>query len=165
MKLLIVVISFFTLLTFEQELSISRVRSLYKVAAEQEEAAQKMLVLLEPYKAESPNLLGYKAAAHMMMAKHTGNPFKKLSHFNKGKEMFSAAVKADDNSPELRFLRFAVQSEAPAFLGYQDNIEGDKALLLRKVPQLNDKELKEMIVNYLLNSKNLTSEEKESLMQ
>lgn len=164
MKLFGIILCFITMLPL-QELSISRVRSLYKVAAEQEEAAQKMLVLLDPYNATSPQFLGYKASAHMMMAKHTGNPFKKLSHFNKGKEMFTSAIAADKENVELRFLRFSVQSEAPAFLGYQDNLQEDKIVLLQKVPKINDKELKDMIVNYLLISKNLTSAEKESLMK
>ena len=164
MRSLFVIVGFLTFFPF-QELSISRVRSLYKVAAEQQEAAEKMLDLLAPYDESSPVFLGYKASAQMLMAKYSGNPFKKLSHFNKGKEMFTSALKRDKNNVELRFLRFTVQSEAPGFLGYQDNLDEDKFLLLEQVPQLKDKELKEMIVNYLLTSKKLTANEKESLMQ
>lgn len=159
-------IIFFLLVTAPvQEISTSRIRTLYKLAAEQREAAEKMLVLLEPYGRDAPLYLGYKAAAHMMMAKHVGNPFSKMSHFNKGKEMFSSAIESDKDNIELRFLRFSVQSEAPGFLGYNDELEEDKKMILKGLGTLDEDELKKMIVNYLLVSKNVTANEKDLLRQ
>ncbi len=70
-------------------------------------------------KKNEPLFLGYHGASQMMMAKHVGNPFKKLSYFNKGKDMYTAAINADPRNVELRFLRFSVQAEAPGFLKLQ----------------------------------------------
>ncbi|MCY2688103.1 hypothetical protein [Salinimicrobium sp. TH3] len=146
-----------------QKSNISEARKLYSKAAENEKAARSLLELSENKDIKDPVVLGYKGAGHMMMAKHVGNPFKKLSHFNKGKGIFSSAIAADKQNLELRFLRFAVQAEAPAFLGYRDNLEEDKALLIAGVDTLQDKELQNMILDYLKTSKGLTAAEKEKL--
>lgn len=146
-----------------QNPQLEKVRTLYGQAAEKEKAARELLVLTEQKNSDEPVLLGYKAAGHMMMAKHVGNPFKKMSHFNKGKDYLSRAIEADKQNLELRFLRFAVQAEAPGFLGYRENLQEDKALLLRGVGQIEDRELHKMILNYLKTSNSLTSAEKERL--
>ncbi|WP_029033879.1 hypothetical protein [Salinimicrobium terrae] len=158
------VIFFFGLVGMvNQQSDISEVRKLYYKAADNENAARSLLELSEKRDIKDPVVLGYKGAGHMIMAKHVGNPFKKMSHFNKGKDIFSTAIASDNQSLELRFLRFAVQAEAPAFLGYRDNLEEDKALLIGGVDTLQDKELQKMILNYLKTSKGLTAAEKEKL--
>ena len=146
-----------------QNPQLKEARVLYGQAADNEKAARELLVLTEKKKADEPVMLGYKAAGHMMMAKHVGNPFKKISHFNKGKDYLTTAIEADTKDLELRFLRFAVQAEAPGFLGYRQNLEEDKIMLLRGYRNIEDRELKNMILNYLKTSKGLTSAEKERL--
>lgn len=142
-----------------QTSNISEVRKNYKEAAEKEEAAKKLMELTENSD-KQPVLLGYKAASHMLMAKYVANPFSKLSHFNRGKDMFSEAIEADKDNIELRFLRYAVQSEAPAFLGYRDNLEEDKNIILTELKNINDEELHTMISTYLLSSKYPSEAEK-----
>ncbi len=146
-----------------QDPQLEKARMLYGEAADKEKAARELLVLTEKKNDNEPVMLGYKAAGHMMMAKHVGNPFKKMSHFNKGKDYLTTAIEADKQNLELRFLRFAVQAEAPGFLGYRQNLEEDKILLLRGVRSIEDRDLQNMILNYLRNSKGLTSAEKERL--
>lgn len=146
-----------------QDPQLEKARMLYGEAADKEKAARELLVLTENKNDNEPVMLGYKAAGHMMMAKHVGNPFKKMSHFNKGKDYLTTAIEADKQNLELRFLRFAVQAEAPGFLGYRQNLEEDKILLLRGVRSIEDRDLQNMILNYLRNSKGLTSAEKERL--
>jgi hypothetical protein len=162
MKYLMVLLFVMTGMVVQQS-NISEARKLYNQAAENEKAARSLLELSEKKDIKDPVVLGYKGAGHMMMAKHVGNPFKKISHFNKGKDIFSSAIAADKQNLELRFLRFAVQAEAPAFLGYRDNLEEDKALLIAGVDTLKDKELQKMILDYLKTSKSLTAAEKEKL--
>ena len=146
-----------------QNSQLEKARSLYGKASNEEKAARDLLILTESSDAQVPVMLGYKAAGNMMMAKHAGNPFKKMSHFNKGKDYLASAIDADKQNLELRFLRFAVQAEAPAFLGYRDNLEEDKILLLNGVAQIEDQVLQNMILNYLKTSKDLTTAEKERL--
>lgn len=162
MKLLITLYLFIST-ALDQQPQISEVRNLYKNAAEEEAAAEKLLEFTEDKTSANPLVLGYNGAAHMMVAKHVGNPFKKLSYFNKGKEIFTKAIEAAPDNVELRFLRFAVQAETPAFLNYKQDLEEDKEILLAKVPGLKDAELKRMILKYLSTSKGLSDAEKEKL--
>lgn len=146
-----------------QERDLSVVRELYKKAAEQEVAGKRLLEVTQGFDIQQPVLFGYKGAGHMMMAKHVINPFSKMSHFNKGKKIFTAAINRDPGNAELRFLRFSVQAEAPGFLGYKENIEEDKALLMREVHHIQNPGLKKMIHDYLLSSKAVSDSEKEKI--
>lgn len=143
-----------------QESAFSRVRTLYQKAAGDEAAAKDLLKFTKDFDEDNPVLMGYNGAAHMMMAKHVINPFSKMSHFNKGKKIYKTAILTSPENIELRFLRFAVQSEAPGFLGYKENIAEDKKILMDEVLTLKDQELKTMILDYLLSSKNISAGEK-----
>lgn len=130
--------------------TVKEIRLLYYQAADNKMAVKKLIDLLAPYNKKNNTLfLGYGAAATMMMARHTYNPFAKLSHFNKGKRMLEKAIEADHKNIELRFLRFTAQTNAPAFLGYNDHVLSDKAFLLRHVSELTDIDLQKLINKYL----------------
>lgn len=146
-----------------QGTSLSEVRNLYQKASKEERAGIKLLKLTKGFDENNPVFLGYYGAAHMIRAKYVFNPFSKMSHFNKGKNLYSQAIEADPENIELRFLRFAVQSETPFFLGYKENLEEDKKFLLSKIKRLRDLELYEMIVAYLRTSELLSPSEKEKL--
>ena len=163
MKAIVFIILYFGFLGFIQEPAISEIRDLHEKAVEQEEAAEKLMELVEPYNVEKPVLMGYRGAGHMLMAKHVGNPFSKMSHFKKGKNILSDAIEEAPENVELRFLRFTVQSEAPSFLGYKDNLEEDKTILLNTIQDVKDDELKKMITGYLLSSQAISNAEKRKL--
>ena len=148
---------------FSQQPDISEVRSLYKEAASKEAAAKELLKVTSQKKAKDPLFKGYHGVAQMMMAKHVGNPFKKLSYFNKGKDLFSEAIEANPGNVELRFLRFTVQAETPGFLNYKQNLQEDKKILLSRISGLKDPELRQMILTYLRSSKEVSASEKEGL--
>lgn len=143
---------------------ISEVRSLYQKAATDENSCNELIKILSPYNEENnPLYLGYKASGTMMMAKHAFNPFTKLSYFNRGKRMLEKAIEADEKNIELRFLRFAAQTHIPSFLGYHDRIATDKVFLLKSLPLLTDKALKEIVVSYLKKSDYLSDNEKQNI--
>jgi hypothetical protein len=156
---------FLLFLPFPQNNELSGIRNLYKVAAEEESAARKLLQVTEDRSVEHPVFFAYKGAGHMMMAKHVINPISKMSHFNKGKKIFTAAIEKAPSNLELRFLRFAVQSEAPGFLGYKENIEEDKSLLIKGVATIRDDQLLKMISDYLLSSEEISDIEKADLLK
>lgn len=162
MKLTLSLMIFLMTLNVQQPL-ISEMRSMYKKAAEEERAAKNLLELSRNEQANGALMMGYHGAAQMLMAKHVGNPFKKLSYFNKGKELFTRAIKNDPKDIELRFLRFTVQAETPAFLNYKQNLQEDKNLLLSQVQGLKDAELRDMILAYLVTSREISDSEKRNL--
>lgn len=105
-------------------------------------------------------MLAFQSMALMFDARDSYNPYTKMSSFNKGKEMLENAVKKDANNVEVRFLRFCVQSNAPFFLGYSGNIDGDKAVILNNWSTLKDEDLKEKIKTFMLATDAATATEK-----
>lgn len=161
MKLLISLTLFLFLSVSQKEPTLVQVRDIFERASPEKESCKKLLNMLEPYNEHNnPTFYGYKAVGTMLMAKHTFNPFKKLSYFKKGRGMLDDAVSADPNNAELRFLRFVSQTEAPAFLNYRGAVEDDKDFLIRSLPQLNDPRMAKEIGKFLSSSDFVTAEEK-----
>jgi hypothetical protein len=150
--------------TFANVPSINEVRSLYEKAVTDESACNKLIEILSPYNENNnPLYAGYKASAIMMMAKHVFNPFSKMSYFKRGKLILETAIKADENNVELRFLRFNAQTHIPSFLGYDGNIETDKKFLMNSFPAIQDAQLKEFLLAYLMKSSYITADKKQKL--
>lgn len=74
-------------------------------------------------------LLGYLGAYTMIKANHQINPFNKLSSFKRGKSILEKAIKSLPTDVELRYVRYAIQSSIPSFLGYDQNLKEDKEIL------------------------------------
>jgi hypothetical protein len=122
--------------------------------------------LNEKKKGGNSLILGYGAAMGMIMSKHAFNPYYKFKYFIEGKNELEYAISKDNNNYELRLIRFAIQTNVPSFLGYNDQIENDKRFLLNNIHTLkkNDKEDRELIditTRYLVQSKLCTKQELE----
>jgi hypothetical protein len=145
-------------------LTIAEVRDWYQKAEQKEKACRHLIDLLQGYTEKNhPLFAGYKACATMMMAKHVINPLSKLSWFIKGKDQLEAALEQEHNNIELRFLRFANQTNIPGFLGYRSDIDKDKNFLLKSLPQINDAVLKKQIIVFMHQSKYVSKSEKNLL--
>lgn len=161
MKLLISFTLFMFLSVSQKEPTLMQVRDVFEKASPEKESCKRLLVMLEPYNENNnPTFFGYKAVGTMLMAKHTFNPFKKLSYFKEGRGMLDDAVNADPSNAELRFLRFVSQTEAPAFLNYRGAVEDDKDFLIRSLPKLNDPRMAKEIGKFLSSSDFVSEEEK-----
>lgn len=151
--LLLCLLLFFGTSGYAQTNFINKVRLLYMEATKEKKACETLIRLLKSNNAkEKPLLLGYKGSATMIMARHVINPFTKLSHFKKGRNMLEKAIEADSDNVELRFLRYAVQTHAPSFLGYDRHIAGDKKFLLQASDSV-DQTIKELIHSLLNKNK------------
>lgn len=102
---------------------------------------------------------GYAATFQMFMAKHTGNPFKKMSYFNGGKGSLEKLIKSNPQEPELRFMRLCIQYHLPKYLGYRDSIEEDKDFMLENLYKMKDKETKALLFKYLKGANMYTEQE------
>lgn len=130
--------------------ALTEVRVMYKEGVKNKAVCEQLLKMLEPFNEKNNILLyGYKACATMVMAKHSINPFSKLSQFKKGSKMLTKAIELDPNNPELRYLRFTAQMNAPSMLDYKTHLEVDKAFLQKSVPPIKDVQLKQIILSYL----------------
>lgn len=102
-------------------------------------------------KTKKPILLAFYASGNFFMAKHATNPIKKYGYFNRGKKALNEAVMKEPNNLEIRFLRYLCQEKTPKFLGYNKNIEDDKAFVLREYKNSKDEELVKQIKKFLKN--------------
>lgn len=79
--------------------------------------------------------LAYKAVAIASTADCTLNPARKFARFNEGKKLIEEAIARDSQQAEIRFLRLSIQTRAPVFLNYSDNINEDRSLLISAIEQ------------------------------
>ncbi|WP_310394947.1 hypothetical protein [Hymenobacter sp.] len=101
----------------------------YELAAADKTAGEKFYKLLADYNDRDALVLGYKAAAEAIRARDA-SMFNKLTYVQNAARTFEQAVGLDPVNPEIRFLRFSVESNLPAFLGLSKHVDEDKGLLL-----------------------------------
>ncbi len=77
----------------------------------------------------------YKGTATAMYAGTLSSVFSKYAFFKRGKALLEEAVSRDPQQAEIRFLRFAIQSETPSILGYTGNITEDARLIADALEQ------------------------------
>ena len=101
----------------------------YEQAAADKAAGEKFYKLLADYKDRDALVLAYKAAAEAIRARDA-SMFNKLTYVQDAARTFEQAVGIDPQNPEIRFLRFSVESNLPAFLGLSKHVDEDKTMLL-----------------------------------
>ena len=101
----------------------------YELAAADKTAGEKFYQLLADYKDHDALVLAYKAAAEAIRARDA-SMFNKLTYVQDAAKTFEQAVGLDPQNPEIRFLRFSVESNLPAFLGLSKHVDEDKQRLL-----------------------------------
>lgn len=99
----------------------------------------------------NPLLTGYKAMAYMLWANYSWNPVHKFAYFKKGRKILDEAIKMDKQNVELRYLRYAIQTNVPPFLGYTENRNEDRQLMVTALEHIQDPDLKHRIRKYLNN--------------
>ncbi|RZK55913.1 MAG: hypothetical protein EOO91_13125 [Pedobacter sp.] len=143
-----------------EEIEIVTLRKLYYEAANSKAASVKLTSTLSKVNDQSKALLiCYKGAAQMMEAKYAFSPITKFSKFSKGKSAIEKAITKDPKQIEIRFIRFSIQTNLPFFLGYNEAIKTDKEILINSINKIEDDNLQQNVVNYLLTSKYCTSDE------
>jgi tetratricopeptide (TPR) repeat protein len=140
----------------------ANLRRHYEQAAADKTAGEKFYKLLADYKDRDALVLGYKGAAEAIRARDA-SMFNKLNYVQEATRTFEQAVNLDPQNPEIRFLRFSVESNLPAFLGLSKHVDEDKELLLNaalKHPNSGlDTEAFRVVRNFLVERGHVTDEE------
>ncbi|QXV66789.1 hypothetical protein INP83_06805 [Mucilaginibacter sp. 21P] len=97
--------------------------------------------------ADAPVMICYKGASVMIQAKYAFNPFVKFEKFKTGKALIEQAFQRDSSNVEIRLIRYSIQSNLPAFLGYHSEIINDRLYIQRHFGECQDAELKKMILS------------------
>lgn len=131
-----------------QSQDFNTIRKNYQRAVSDKKICREMLDQFESKKTEGLEL-AYFGAFQAIWAKHTNNPFEKLSTFKKGKKNIEKAIRQKPNELESRFIRYSIQKESPGFLGYKSNILEDKELLNKNLINIDDSMLRQMVIKIL----------------
>lgn len=171
MKIFFFLFSILTFNVFASNVDVLSIRRKFYASVDNYNIAKKFLKELQSEaKKNSPIVVGYHAALTMTMAKHTYNPYSKFKYFIDGKNMLENIIAQNEENFELRLIRFAIQTNVPSFLGYNSNVNDDKLFLLKNINTLNknvpsDKDLIDITVKYLQDSKRCSDEEIVSLQK
>lgn len=136
------------------------IRRMYSQASKNSRLANQLYQILSELSTADPLLTAYKAAALALKAKNAWDVFSKMFYINEASQLFAQAVKAADENIEIRFLRFSVQSNIPAFLGLSGQLEEDKNMMLKHIATAElPVELKQAIAKFLSASDKCSQEE------
>jgi hypothetical protein len=146
----ILLMFFFKFPPRSQHPPIPELRQLFIGAASQEASSYRLNTLTENIASDDlPVFVCYKGSSAILSAKYAFGPLSKYRKFAAGKELIERSVKRDTSNVEMRYLRYAIQSNLPSFLGYRDNLTSDRTFLSRNLAHVDDAGLRALIVNAL----------------
>jgi hypothetical protein len=149
--------------------ALPALRRHYRQAATDEAASRHFHQLMSQYAEHDPVVLAYKAASEAILAKHTGGVFDKLDRVKSASRQFDHAVGLNPHNPEIRFLRFSIESNLPGFLGASKHVDEDRTLLVRTLlrhPKSGlDKESFQVVRSFMLDHQHVRGAEAEQLRQ
>jgi hypothetical protein len=128
-------------------------RQLFAVASIDQKSNEELLERTKSATLKSdPLTYAYHAGALMAMANHVFWPGTKLSYFDQGKAKLEKAVNFALKNVEVRFIRYCIQKEVPAMLGYYGNVNADKQFILANINTTNwSSEYKQEVKDFLNN--------------
>jgi hypothetical protein len=131
----ILLLSLFLLLTgllFQSENSykVHDLRHFLEKSAQDRAACERFVAHLENYRGKDPVVLGFRAAAQGVMAKHAWSPYHKIKYLRTSALLFEEVMKAHPQVAEVHFLRYTVQFFIPRYLNMSDNLYEDKKVFL-----------------------------------
>ena len=101
---------------------------------------------------------GYTGALLMKKAGLLKKPKDRLKFFKDGRIKLETALMSDNENTEFHFLRLAIEEHAPKIVKYHDDIEKDKALVIKNFKNLSPA-VQRAILDYCSNSKVLHRED------
>lgn len=118
-------------------IDLDAVRSGYTKAVDDKNLCSEMIQDLKSM--QNNNVcLAYLGGYQTIWANHVFNPFSKMKTFNEGKKNIERAVNREPQNPEIRLVRLSVQKNAPAFLGYRNDIEKDESFIRKNINAINN---------------------------
>jgi hypothetical protein len=148
----------------QQAVTIEEARKIYAESMDDKATCEAAYLRFASVKnSGNPLLTGYKGAITVAMSKHEKTTKAKISFFNDGKKLIESAVLEDNLNAELRFIRFTIQTNVPAALKYNKNIEADKKFIIDHFSTIKNADIRSRIKKYMLQSKNVTAEEKQKI--
>ena len=105
---------------------IPELRKVMNSAEHDSDKAKYFKNYMESIEADRTILKAYQAISRLIYIKHFEPFWTKWFVFNRETKRLDRIIESDPDLLEIRFLRYAVQDQAPFFLGYNDNLKEDK---------------------------------------
>lgn len=147
-------------------LDIASIRNSYKAAIYSKEEAQQLLDELESITVQSPLRYAYKGATYALLAQFQFNPYSNLESVKKGSSILDDAVLASSGNIEIRYLRYSIEKNLPAFLPYKKHILQDEGRIVIALIDKNDgldPEIRTEVISYMLKNAQLSPDNKRGL--
>lgn len=111
--------------------------------------------------------IAYESVSIALRGKYTWSPAAKLSYLGKYEERMKQAIKKSPEHTEVRFLRYSVEKNIPAFLSRSKHLDIDKKFLMKKLQVLSEKEAHtgkwKMIAEFIYKTTSLSAAEKQMI--
>jgi len=171
MKKYLLIILFIILFSplYGYDAEIKYIREQFYLAVEDEDALNRLEeFIVRKYSPDisvyPPVILAYRGGVEALKAKYVFSPFSKFSYVIESLDILDTAVKNMPGSLEVRFIRFSILDNIPFFLGYGEERESDKKVIISELLRNDfssiDKETQGGLIDYLLESSSLTDDEK-----
>lgn len=129
-------------------------------------SALKIFESIEANDYQSAILRAYAGATEAASAECVKGAFTKLEYFSRGKKNIEKAIEQQPENTEIRFVRFATQTNLPDFIEY-NNIREDKAFIIERLPGLIQTSLEKWlwleIAKFMITSGELKKDERHKL--
>ncbi|MBY8963515.1 hypothetical protein KJK34_12195 [Flavobacterium sp. D11R37] len=157
MKLIMLCILFLTGISVPE---LRTLRENYVSAAQSEEDANSFHNSLSNIESTNTTLMAYKAASIVLLAKYESGLITKTKLFNRGTSLLEETIKKDPDDYEARLIRLNIQDNVPWITGYKDNIDIDKAFLIKNYNK-QPADLKAFTKKYIKQSGAFSDKEKQ----
>lgn len=157
-SILFCVLFFFAGLNLAKAYDLDKIRKDYIASVKDTKKSEELYSYLSAIKNPDAIILAYLGSAEAIRAKHSWNPYNKMSYLNEGFKKLNEAVEKDPNQLEVRFLRFTLQHYVPNFLGYSKNINEDKGRIISLLKNKNtgslrdEKDLMNNMIHFMIES-------------
>ena len=125
---LLFVLFFLPLPLFADDLP--QIRKDYYAAVNSLAEAEKLYKSLKDRNSAEPVIMAYFGSTQALRAKHTFNPYKKITYLKSGLKVLNAAVDRSSQNLEIRFLRFTLEHYIPSFLGFSEHLDTDRKKII-----------------------------------
>jgi hypothetical protein len=149
--LVLSVISFFSFKTDpEPSKEIKMVRLGFYEAIQDSKKARPLSKIISSFNSTDAVIKVYEGASFAIMAQNKWNPFAAIKLLKKANLTMKKAVYSLPENIEIRFIRFAVQKNIPAFLRLSPNLIEDKKFIIDHVADFDASELDKKIRDYII---------------
>ncbi len=144
--------------------SIDEIRKSYIKAVEDPSLTERLSSELKKISKPDAITLAYIGSLEALKAKHSWNPYQKLSYMAEFDRIMNEAVRRMPENMEIRFLRYTIQYNTPSFLGYSKNIDEDKKVIIdsfiKKKFVTSNKVLITDVYKFMVETKSVSVDEK-----